>query len=115
MNRFAKNTRTRKIKPRYHRRKHDHSLTLTHSQARIRLDLATSMVRAPRLAPILHELKAALDIRGPLQELHAQSARDVESDVAVQQPRAGVVGLEGDIQEPVGSHVLRVPARRVLQ
>jgi hypothetical protein len=50
----------------------------------------------PLLAPLLHCSKPIrrLDLRLALQELHSKPSGDVERDMAVHEPRAGVVGLE---------------------
>ena len=53
---------------------------------------------------------------GPtFQDLYAQSPGDVEGDVAVQEPRARVVGLEGDDDVAVAGHEDDVPSRGIIE
>lgn len=53
----------------------------------------------PVLATFLQRVQAAnrvSDFAGALEELHTQASGDVEGDVAMHEPRAWVVGLEGE-------------------
>jgi len=64
----------------------------------IRPPLATHSVK---VVPIRRRDPLA-QLVGPLQKVHRQPARDVPRDVAVEQPRARVVRLEGQQQPALG-------------
>lgn len=67
---------------------------------RISLDIAIGIVvlppSRPLLAAIRHRICTPLDVVHALHKLHTEALRRVERDVAVHQPHAWVVRLEGD-------------------
>jgi hypothetical protein len=55
--------------------------------------------RCPLLAPLLHGTQVTVALANlvePLNKLHPQACSDMERDVAVHEPSARVVGLEGE-------------------
>lgn len=79
---------------------------LHHILLRIRIPIRTSLRHDQRN---LH----LVDIGGALHECHKQALRQMPRDVAVERPRAGVVGVELEDHMPEGREVVRVAALRV--
>lgn len=65
------------------------------------------------LVPILRGDRSG-DIIHSLQEINRQSTRDMPRNMAVHQPRTGVIGVEGDQEPPTGGEHSYIPAARVV-
>lgn len=74
------------------------------------------VVCLPVLACSLHlsETILCLDLRRALKELYTKTGGHMEGDVAVHQPRAGVIGLESEDKVASGGEVGCVTADRVV-
>ena len=74
------------------------------------------MVCLPVLARPLHLSEAilCLDLRRALEELNTETGSHVEGDVAVHQPRSGIIGLEGENKVASGGEVGCVTANGVV-
>lgn len=74
------------------------------------------VVCLPVLACSLHlsETILCLDLRRALKELYTKTGGHMEGDVAVHQPRAGIVGLESENKVASGGEVGCVTADRIV-
>lgn len=88
-------------------------------QARVNLGERVSRpVRAPGIAQpveliLIGRRQPAAQVGGALEVLHAQSGLHVPGDVAVEEPGARVVRLEGQQQPALGRQHRHVPPHRV--